>query len=167
MEEILKIVKSDELAIFGSISSILSLALTFAIFLGIRKIKRFYIFTARVPDLNERLIKIASNISSALTSGSFDTTTLTEILADAEVTLKSLTRKVKNPLRSDANKIIKEIRNLERCNGFFCKLLGFWGSKNAPDDEDSYENQIRKIYLDLYRLNAECREVYEDARWEQ
>ena len=167
MEEILEIVKSDELAIFGSISSILSLALTFAIFLGIRKIKRFYIFTARVPDLNKRLIKIASSISSALTSGSFDTTKLTEILANAEAILKSLTRKVNNPLRSDANKIIKEIRNLERCNGFLCKLFGFWGSKNASGDEDNHEEKLRKIYLDLCRLNAECREVYEDARWEQ
>lgn len=147
-------------------SSIASLLLTFVVFLGVRKIRKFYIFTARVPELNQRLSDIASKISSQLNGNSLESTVVTETMADAEVTLKSLSRKVGNPLKPQAKKIIKEIRLLDKREGILAVLFSS-RDNGQQNTANSREERLRRIYIALYKLNAECKEIYEDARWEQ
>lgn len=167
MDQFIELMTGREATAFANATSVISFILTIAVFVGVRRIRKFYIFTARVPDLNGRLSDLASKISSQLNSGSTDSTAITEILADVEVTLKSLIRKVGNPLKSSANKIIKEIRSLDHGDSFIRKLI-----QSIRDSEDSgvitdRETKIRNIYIALYKLSAECKEIYEDARWEQ
>lgn len=164
MSWILEALTGKTATAIASAASIVSLALTVAVYLGVRKIKRFYIFNARMPDLNERLAVIASKISSQLNSNTLNSDALTETLADAEVTLKSLSRKVGNPIKSEASRILKNIHSIDGRDGFIKKLLSNKGEHNHNAEREA---RIREIYVSLYRLNAECKEVYEDARWEQ
>jgi len=154
----IELVKSANLSSIGSLASVASLFLTTAVFIGIRNIRRYYLFTARVPELSERLSNLASKISSQLNSKGEGSTS--EILADVEVTLNSLVRKLDNPLKKQAKDIVKEIRKLEETPGFIKKLL------NGDTGTKIRESKLRQIHISIYKLTAECKEAYEDARWE-
>lgn len=166
MNELIEFIKGDAFSALGSISSIVSLILTFLVFLGVRNIKRFYIFTARVPELNDRLSEAASKIASALNSGSITSDSTAEILADTEAILKSLIRKVDKPLKADAKRLIKNIQSMDGCDKVWCRAYKHFFSSENQDTQENFESRLRDVYLSLYRLNAECREVYEDSRWE-
>jgi len=164
MDWAIDIVNGKYISAFAALSSIISLVITVAVYLGIRKIKRFYAFTARVPELNERLGEIASKISSSLNSGTLNTTSTKEMLADAEVTLKSICNKVDNPLKNQVRKIIHDIEFIDNTKGLKNKFVKFF---NGSPYEGIQENKLREVYISLYKLNAECKNAYEDSRWEQ
>lgn len=131
----------------GSIASIISLILTIIIYFGIRKIKRFYIFTGRVPEVVGNLNKIASNISEHLNDYEDFIPQIGLDLADAEVALKTLNRKVgKREHRKPINTLIKTINKYEP----------------NPDGEE----ELRKIHIGLHKIVAEVQELRKDQRWE-
>lgn len=165
MDWLTEILKATTLSSIGSLASIASLLLTIAVFIGVRNIRRYYVFTARVPELSERLSSLASKISSQLNSKSEGSTR--EILADIEVTLNSLVRKLDNPLKKQAKDIVKEIRKLEEDPGILRSLLNFVHIGHETDAEvETRELKLRQIHISIYKLTAECKEAYEDARWE-
>ena len=132
----------------GSIASIVSLFLTIFIFFGIRKIKRFYIFTGRVPEVVESLDKIASNISKHLNDYEESQPLIRLELAKAEVSLKSLRKKIgKREHRKPINTLIKTI------------------NKYKPNSEN--QEDLRDIYLDLYKIVSQIEELQKDQKWEK
>ena len=167
MDWIIDVLVGKIVTAIASVSSIASLILTFVIFLGIRKIKKFYIFTARVPELNNRLNDIASKISLQLTQNTTESTLTREILADAEIVLKSLYKKVSSPLKGQVKKVINEIRSLEERGSIRYRIISFFRNKSRDDQNATQEQQLQNIYISLYRLNGEVKEIYEDSRWEQ
>lgn len=54
-ELLFKALRSETFAIAGTISSIISLILTFYVFLDVRQIRNYYLFSARVPELIKKL----------------------------------------------------------------------------------------------------------------
>ena len=98
LSDFITILNEDYFSAAGVLSSIAGFLLSVFVLLAVRKIKKFYIFTARVPLVNEKLVDIASSISDHLNSFDGYTTKTFKILADAEINLKSLSRKVDGPL---------------------------------------------------------------------
>lgn len=160
------ILNSDPFSAFAALASVVSLGLTIAVFYGVRGIRRHFIFKARVPELIERLTDIASKISDHLTAGSIESTSMSETLADAEVVLKSILRKVKRGVRSDARSILKEIAQLEGRPNWFSVVWDRFFSGFSLSPVPDREAQIQKVYIGLYKVANECKEAYEDSRWD-
>lgn len=167
MDWVINIISGKYVTAIATLSSIVSLVITVAVYLGIRKIKRFYAFTARVPELNERLGEIASKISSSLNSGSLNTTSTKEMLVDAEVILKSICNKVDQPFKSQIKKTIHEIEAIDNTKGLKNKIINFFKKTSEINNSNIEESRLREVYISLYKINAECKSVYEDFRWEQ
>lgn len=167
MSEIVEFLLSREFAALASLSSVLSLLLTFAVFIGVRRIRKHYVFTARIPELIDRLGNHASQISSLLDSDSIEATSMYETLAEAEVTLKSLKRKIGGSVKAEAGSLIKQISALRLSGSESGNWLPGFMSKLGSTPATNRENHIRRVYLAMYKITSECKEAYEDARWEQ
>ncbi len=141
--------------------------MTLYVMFTINKIRKFYIFNARVPEIIERLTDIASKISIQLNSFDGIDRALNEILVNAEVELLSLTRKVDGSLKKQANSLITEIRVLTGRNNWRDRIQIFPSFNNNRNGTSTQEESIQNIYLLLYRLAAECKNRHEDARWEK
>ena len=132
----------------GSIASIVSLLLTIIIFIAIRKIKSYYIFTGRVPELVKSLNKIASEINNCLNDFKGAIHKISMELANAEVTLKTLRNKINNrSLKKSISKLIKQIK----------------GYKTINDGE----KKLRDIYIKLRKIIREIKELQKDQKWER
>lgn len=167
MDWVIGIISGKYVEAIATLSSVISLVITIAVYFGIRKIKRFYAFTARVPELNERLGEIASKISSSLNSGTLNIIYTKEMLADAEVILKSIYKKVDQPLKKQVKKILHEIESIDDTRGITNKIINFFKETSEINSEGVQESRLREVYISLYKLNAECKNAYEDSRWEQ
>lgn len=165
VEEIANIINGKYITALGVISSIASLIISVFVLLTVKKIKRFYAFTARAPEINQKLIEIASAISDNLNSFNGFTTGLYTLLGDAEVNLKSISRKTDGPLKKKINLLIKLISSIDSRPNWSTRILGFF--KNTNNDIDSQKDILQNIYVSLYKITAECTEIYEDSRWER
>ena len=104
--QVTKITFSD----IGNAASLLSLAITIYLFYAVRRIKSFYVFKARVPELTEQLGTHGSKL--ALLHGDFkDSRELILLeLGRTEVKLKSLRRKkIGRPTKKSVNEVLRLI----------------------------------------------------------
>lgn len=167
LSDFITILNEDYFSAAGVLSSIAGFLLSVFVLLAVRKIKKFYIFTARVPLVNEKLVDIASSISDHLNSFDGYTTKTFKILADAEINLKSLSRKVDGPLRKQVENLVKEISSINASRHpviqSIIDLLTFSTSENGETEKELLE----RIYVSLYKITKECSTRYEDARWER
>src|SRR6266446_172939 len=129
----------------GSVASLLSLAITIYLFHAVRRIKSFYVFKARVPELTEQLRTHASRLATLHRDfdGSRDEVLLE--LGKAEVTLKSLKKKIGRPTKKSVGKAIKLI-------------------DNYPYNKT--KNNLWQVYVDLQKVVQEVIEVQSDRSWE-
>jgi hypothetical protein len=158
---------SKEITAFATVVTVLSFLVTLYVMFTINKIRKFYIFNARVPEIIEHLTDIASKISTQLNSFNGIDRTLNEILVNAEVELLSLTRKVNGSLKKQACSLVTEIRILSGRNNWKDRIQVFLQFNNNHNATGTPEESIQNIYLLLYKLTAECKSRYEDAKWEQ
>lgn len=159
MNEIIDFLNTKEMLALSGASSIFSLALTCYVFIGIRKIRKQFMFNARVPNLLQRLTEASSRISSSLDSDSINSTHLNEALADTEILLKSLRPKIGRPTKNQATKIISLIRKIDGRRGLFGRFSN--QSNHEPRDK-----AIRTVHIEIYKIIQEISELYEDSRWE-
>jgi len=158
---------SKEITAFATIITILSFFMTLYVMFAVKKIRRFYIFNARVPEIIKRLTDITSKISIQLNSFDGIDRALNEILVNAEVELSSLSRKVDGSLKKQASLLAKEIRILSGRNNWKDRIQIPSLSNNDNKAIRTPEESVQNIYLSLYKLIAECKTRHEDARWEQ
>ena len=158
LSDFITILNEDYFSAVGVLSSIAGFLLSVFVLLAVRKIKKFYIFTARVPLVNEKLVDIASSISDHLNSFDGYTTKTFKILADAEINLKSLSRKVDGPLRKQVKNLVNEISSINASRHpviqSIIDLLTFSNSQNGESEKEFLE----RIYVSLYKITKECRE---------
>lgn len=124
-------------------------------------------FTARVPEINKKLVDIASTISDNLNSFNGFTAGLYTLLGDAEVNLKSLSKKTDGDLKKKINVLLKEITSIDSQPNWITRLKRYINSEPGTDNIDSRKNVLLKIYVSLYTITAECSEIYEDSKWER
>lgn len=158
---------SKEITAFATVVTILSFFMTLYVMFAVKKIRKFYIFNARVPEIIKRLTDITSKISIQLNSFNGIDRALNEILVNAEVELSSLTRKVDGSLKKQASSLAKEIRILSGRNNWKDRIQIPSLSNNDHNAIRTPEESVQNIYLSLYKLTAECKTRHEDARWEQ
>lgn len=154
--------KNQVLSVLGTFASIISFLMTIYVTYSILKIRKFYIFNTRVPEIICQLETLSSEISAQLNTFDEINTTVSEILAKVEANLASLSRKVDRPLKIQANDIIRDISMLNGKITLINKIKTFF--ENKPQNQ---EKQLQKIYLSLYLLIAQCRTRFDDAKWEQ
>jgi hypothetical protein len=159
--------KNELITVLGTFASVLSFFMTLYVIITISRIRRFYIFIARVPEINDRLIKFASEISSQLNSFTGINTTIVKLLADVEVDLASMSRKVDGPLKKRIKLVVEEIDLMDGRKTINKKIINFFESNKSNNILNTPEKSLQNIYFSLYKLTKECAERYEDARWEQ
>ena len=142
--DFLKVIKLDDLA---NLASIVALVLTIVIFMNLRSIRRFYKFTARVPELLNKLIQHARKISEYQKDFATSHREIDLEIAEAEVVLKSLKNKVNRQTISSISRVLKTIKtyNRQRYNS----------------------NQLWEVYIEMHKLIAEIHELQSDLKWEK
>ena len=143
----LELLKRITLSDIGNAASIIALLLTFMIFINLKNIKRFYIFTARVPELLEKLGKCAGKISSYQKDFSNSSREVDLKLGEAEIVLKSLKSKVIRPTKSSVKRVLKVVKNYDR---------------TEKDQE-----KLWAVYKEIQMLIIEVQELRSDLKWRQ
>jgi len=131
----------------GSVASILGFLLTILIFLTLRSIRRFYVFTARVPELLKKLINHARKISEYQKEFSNSQQEIELELAEAEVVLNSLKKKVSRQTKSAVNGTLKTVKTYN----------------NSSNDSKS----LWAVYVEMQKLITEIQELQSDLKWER
>lgn len=130
----------------GSAASILSLIITLYLFYAIRKIKSFYVSKARVPELIEQLEGYASNLADFHRDFKKSREQVLLEIGKAEVTLKSLKKKVGRPTRKSVTVVIRMIKNYSPYN--------------------QTQDNLWKIYVEMQKLIQEVIGLQSDRAWE-
>jgi hypothetical protein len=126
--------------------SIAGFVITIFVFLDVRKIKKFYVFTGRVIDLSKSLKQHSSNISEYLNDFEGFLPQIQEELTRAEVTLKSLEKKTSGQLK-------QSVANLAR-------------TVQSYDAQKKDKDGLRTIYLGMIKIQAEIADLRKDQQWE-
>jgi len=142
----LEFIKGISYSDLGNSASILGLLLTILIFINLWTIKRFYIFTARVPELLKKLCKHSGAIAEYHKDFSNSHREIDLELAGIEIILKSLKGKVIRKTKSSVNRVIKCVRNYNRIG--------------------QSQKDLWAIYVEIQKLITEIEELQSDLKWE-
>jgi len=150
--------------LLASTASIVSVIITTVVYLNIKNIRKHYIFIARIPELSNNLSEIASSISERLDTFNGFTTIIFQFLADAEINLKSLSKKSNGELKKSANALIGKIKQAENKSSFFDKITFNLYKKDLLDVK-TQKIILQDIYISLYKIKSECDETFKDSQW--
>jgi hypothetical protein len=131
----------------GSLASLIGLLVTFWVAMSVRRIKSFYIVTARVPELARRLKQHSSALATYLNDFEAFKDKIREELVVTEVTVNSLRRKVSGQTKRTVKVLWKEMR---RANG-----LGVDSSS------------ARALYLRIIHVNEQLKDLQSGLKWER
>ena len=133
-----------------NITQIASLVITIIVYFGVKRIKKYYTFVGRHPDLVKNLRRHASKIVEYLSDfdGFFDQ--IQTELKLTEVTLATLEKKIDDQPKKSIRRLRKTLRK----------------TKNTDDLERQGEKGVRSIYNDLLKIDAEITELRKDQQWE-
>lgn len=145
-ELLLNIFSSDLFFIVGNIASIVSLILTFYVFLDVRRIKSYYIFAGRVPVLIETLEQHGARIFDYLDKGKHSLLEIEMELANTEVVLESLKDKLDGEAKKSVELLLQNLKNY--------------------DYKRKDRKALRMIYLDMSKVIGRIRQIQEDRKWE-
>jgi hypothetical protein len=134
------------IAFAGDIASIVSLALTLLVYFNVRKLRRAYLFTARVPELIEELSAKASDLLRLHGSGSQSKSQIQVVMAEADVLLRSLKSKVGGSSRSAVN----------------AALIA-----TAEYQMNDSADIVLRVYVAMQKCLAELRQTQLDLKWDR
>jgi len=130
----------------ANVSSVLSLLLTVYVLYTVRKIKSYYVFKARVPELVHQIAEQASRLALFHNDYKNSRQQIALELGQVEVTLSSLRKKVDRQTKKRITSAVERI--------------GEWNSYK----ED--KNRLWAVYVDLQKVIQEVKNVQEDREWE-
>lgn len=130
---------------FADVMSVIGFCFTIYVLLTIRKIKNFYVFKARVPDLLKKVTKQASQLSQFHNNFEDSKPQILLVIGQVEVTLKSLNKKVDRQVKNSIKEVSKHIS----------------GYKTNRD-----KSRLWDIYVSLQKVNQEIVNLQEDRSWE-
>lgn len=148
LSQVWKILESNAITTIGSIASIVGLVFTIYIFNNLKKIKNFYLFSARVP---EQLGKYRESISSINKYYSEYPSSKESILFEitrVEVNLNWFRKKVNKNIRKEIDNGLKLIECLKR--------------KDVQHPKD----EVYSAYLSFSKINELLLSLIEDNKWE-
>jgi hypothetical protein len=130
---------ADVLSILGFLASLYAA-------LGIKRLRAFYVFKTRVPQLTRRLTEHKSNLSRHLSEGAPARFQMREEVTTLAVTLVSLERKLPRPTKRRVHALAEQLE------------------RYGPDPSEA---QLRRTYLELAALVEEITNLQEDLEWQQ
>ena len=131
----------------ASIASIVSLLLTISVLVSVRRIQSFYVFTARVPELAEKLGSHYSKIVDYRNDFDSNIPNISLELVRAQAVLKNLKQKVTNPSKKEIAQLLKTIRGYQR----------------KSNDKD----KLWEVIVSMSGVLAEIEELQADKKWER
>ncbi len=147
--------------IISNISSIGSLIITLFVLYNLRSIRKVFLFNARVPELNNKLSELASLLSKQLNYSNGLTTEIKKNLADTEVVLNYLKKKVNRHLSKKIKILINDIKFVQGD-----KIV--WNLKKKKQLSETQKQEfLEKIYIDIYKITSDVNELYKDYQWER
>ena len=147
MDIILCFLNSHWFTALASLASICSLGLSIAVLFNVRKIRGFYVFTARVPPLLDRLEANSSDLSRLLNDFAGFRQQIRIKLGDTQVVLESLRSKVPPPHRQAVRRLAATIKLYDM-------------ERDGPEP-------VRTIYIEILKVAAAIQEYREDIKWER
>jgi len=147
------------------LSSIFSLIITILVYRNLSKIRKQYMFTARIPEINQKLSKIASSISERLDMFDGFTPTIEKLLVEAEINLKSMNRKSSGSLKKYSDFLIADINRIGKHRSFFDKVT-FNVFRKSINDKNSQKKILEDIHISLHKVVSQCNENIEDSKWD-
>lgn len=138
-------IKNITLSDIANVSELIGLTMTFYVFYTIRKIKNYYVFKARVPELTQELSGHASKLSEFHNEYKDSQQLIILELGRAEVTLKSLKGKVGRPTKKSISGVMNLIEEYKR-------------KKN--------KDNLWGIYVELQKVIQEVATIQGDRAWE-
>jgi len=145
MESFYSWIKNFKFSDFADVISVIGFCFTIYVLLTIRKIKNFYVFKARVPDLLKKVSKHASQLSQFHNNFEDSKPLILLEIGQVEVILKSLNKKVNRQVKSSIKEVNKHIS----------------GYKIYRD-----KSRLWDIYVSLQKVNQEVVNLQEDRNWE-
>lgn len=137
---------SPSITALANVITIIGIFVTVSVFLDVRRIKKFYIFTGRITDLSKSLKQHSSKISEYLNDFDGFLPQILEELTRAEVVVKSLERKTNGQLKQSVGKLHKSI-------------LSYSSQQQNQDG-------LRSIYLAMIKIQDEIADYRKDQEWE-
>lgn len=133
------------IAFAADIASVVSLALTLLVYFNIRKLRRVYLFTARVPELTEELSGKASALALLRLTTAESKSDIQLLMAEAEVTLRYLRSKVAGSSKLAVKAVLRAINQYQ-----------------VSQDADA----VWQVYLAMQRCLVELRQTQLDLKWD-
>lgn len=145
MESFYSWIKDLKFSDFADVISVIGFCFTIYVLVTIRKIKNFYVFKARVPDLLKKSTELASHLSQFHSDFENSKQQILYEIGQVEVILKSLNKKVNRQVKSSIKEVNKHIVDY----------------KNYRD-----KSRLWDIYVSLQKVNQEVINLQEDRSWE-
>jgi hypothetical protein len=134
------------IAFAADIASVVSLALTLLVYFNVRKLRRAYLFTARVPELTEELSGKASEIARLHRTSAESKSQIQVLLAESDVLLRSLKSKVSGSSRTAVKAVLLATSEYQM--------------------NDSAET-VWRVYIAMQKCLAELRQTQLDLKWDR
>lgn len=135
----------DWLTTISSISSIIGLIITVFLFIEARKIRAAFIRRARLPELNNDLAKMTSEVSKHLKNWHADKAPALESFSK----VKALLENIKSKLPTEERK----------------KVLSLLSKIERADISIMSENSVWYLYADLSGLVTSMEQIIKDSKW--
>jgi hypothetical protein len=131
----------------GSIASIIGLIFTILVLIDVRRLKSYYLFTARMPELARKLREHTLNIAEYLSDFEKSIQDISVELARLEVVLNSLSRKLDRTSSETVVQLLKYLKNY--------------------DVERAGKTGLRKIHVYVNKILDEIEDLQEDLKWKR
>lgn len=146
MQYLINLIKSIGILNFiGNLASIFGLIITIVILINIKNIKKYYFSKIRIPQLNEALKNLSSNLRELGTNYPKSENDLKINLGRITVIVESLQKKVPREMRT----IIKEL--LEKIN---------------KTEKRINQEKVGSLYIDIEKFLLKLEEHENDLEWE-
>ena len=135
----------DLLAFVADVASILGFLVTIAVALTVRRLRAFYMFKVRVPELTARIAEKASSISTRAADFNNTKDEIAVEFRQIGVLLMSLAQKASGAPKTAAKRLGKELKQTRI----------------------SSRSDVTNIYAEIQTVLAQFDEVQRDREWER
>lgn len=142
----------SDINIFGSVDSIIALIVTIFLFIEARSIRKSFLRTARLPELNKDLAKAASEISVHIKTWESNKEPALEKFSHAKALLENIRKKLPEDERRMVEKYLTQLQP---------RRLLFKKREISDLDRD----EAFKLYSELNGLVTSLRELAKDNKW--
>lgn len=141
-----RLLTRDNFYIVGNIFSIGSFIISVFVLWNVRTIRNTYRFRARAPSLIKELSRTSTNINKFLNDYDDSLAQIREEMTRAAVKLRSLKRHVTRAQRQSIKRVVGRIDHCE---------------VNVQN-----EDQVRVVYIEIFKVIEELKDYKKDLEWE-